>query len=344
MSIINNILDLALKKSINAIDPNNYGDSNLNALSNRVTTALAGVPANAISGPSYNNITVPHATGMMQNPIATITVGDSTTYCTGLAGACCLWTVPAGVTQAQFQIWGAGGNGTGCCSGSCCQFGPMGSNGEYTYLWTTVQPGQTYTLCAGGANPTGGCYNYCMCNGCNSFVCGSNSTCILSCGGEAGYCIHSCGYSQTLFPQTFPQGWWQTGGDTSMQCYVSLCYNQWAQPSQRYDGTIVGGWTTTNKVKAAAKTGSWIGSVHKCDQTEYGNICMKSGPVVMPDHTITNATTNWCGYRIGCGWDGCSAWNFPGVGGPGANFMCNYSSAYGPGGRGRSGLVIVKYC
>ncbi len=62
--------------------------------------------------------------------------------------ASCNWTVPAGVTCARFQVWGAGGgSGTSCCCGGS----PNGGNGAYASVIMPVTAGQTYTLCAGCA-------------------------------------------------------------------------------------------------------------------------------------------------------------------------------------------------
>jgi len=70
-------------------------------------------------------------------------VYDNSSYFTGV---CCAWTVPAGVTRARFEIWGAGG---GTHPGCCCAFFPFGATGAYAVSCITVTPGWTYTLCAG---------------------------------------------------------------------------------------------------------------------------------------------------------------------------------------------------
>lgn len=79
-------------------------------------------------------------------------------------GFCCAWTVPAGVTFAQFQLWGPGGGaGTACCCGGSF-FGPTGS---YAVFGIPVVAGCTYTLCAGCA--------YC-CYSCNGSTTGVNAS------------------------------------------------------------------------------------------------------------------------------------------------------------------------
>jgi hypothetical protein len=63
-------------------------------------------------------------------------------------GFCCLWTVPAGVTCAQFQLWGHGG---GTSSNCCCGGSPFGPSGAYASVIMNVTAGATYTICAGCA-------------------------------------------------------------------------------------------------------------------------------------------------------------------------------------------------
>jgi len=105
------------------------------------------------------------------------------------AGACCAWTVPAGVTRARFQIWGAGGTGAvhACCGGS-----PFGSTGAYASVIIAVSAGSTYTLCAGCPNTTVGCYAGCVAafqysrfGGCPSFVVGNGLCNFCAEGGQS---------------------------------------------------------------------------------------------------------------------------------------------------------------
>jgi len=62
--------------------------------------------------------------------------------------ASCTWTVPAGVTSAQFQIWGPGGGNSGQC---CCGGAPFGPSGAYMLAKMNVTAGDVFTLCAGCA-------------------------------------------------------------------------------------------------------------------------------------------------------------------------------------------------
>ena len=71
-------------------------------------------------------------------------------------GQCCLWTVPAGMTSATFEMWGAGGDGAGarCCEGAG---GMSGTNGSYAVKTVDTVAGCQFRLCAGGT----GCSNCC---------------------------------------------------------------------------------------------------------------------------------------------------------------------------------------
>ena len=63
-------------------------------------------------------------------------------------GNSCTWVVPAGVTKAQFQLWGPGGGTSGQC---CCGGSPFGPSGAYMVASLTVTPGDSYTICSGCA-------------------------------------------------------------------------------------------------------------------------------------------------------------------------------------------------
>ena len=107
-------------------------------------------------------------------------------------GCCCLWTVPAGVTWAKFEVWGGGGDGGGAC---CCQQPARGGgSGSYARKTTRVVPGQSYTICAGG---TGCCSQSCLgTSGFPSYVCNAGATypvCLCASGGGGG--SSACFYS-----------------------------------------------------------------------------------------------------------------------------------------------------
>ena len=63
-------------------------------------------------------------------------------------GCSCTWTVPAGVTCARFQLWGAGGASS---ASKNYGFSPFGSTGAYASAIIPVTAGCSYTICAGCA-------------------------------------------------------------------------------------------------------------------------------------------------------------------------------------------------
>lgn len=60
-----------------------------------------------------------------------------------------VWTVPEGISEATFHLWGEGGYGAG---GSQCQQGVPGGSGAFAAKTITVTPGAQYTLCLGEWN------------------------------------------------------------------------------------------------------------------------------------------------------------------------------------------------
>lgn len=103
-------------------------------------------------------------------------------------GASCTWTVPAGATRAQFQVWGPGGGSGG---GNCCSASPYGHTGAYMTFQIDVTAGCQYTLCAGCAY---NCCPYCCCQfnvaGGNSYVTGDKLCSICAASGIAGTYRH----------------------------------------------------------------------------------------------------------------------------------------------------------
>lgn len=103
-------------------------------------------------------------------------------------GCCFLWTVPAGITTATFEMWGGGGEGSGA---RCCEFNGYGStSGVYAVKTITVEAGQTWRICAGGSTSdgqnTGACCS-CTSTGNPSWVaCGSNGTVVACAAGGCG--------------------------------------------------------------------------------------------------------------------------------------------------------------
>jgi len=100
-------------------------------------------------------------------------------------GCCCLWTVPSGVRQVKWEIWGAGGNGSGACSCNRCQHFMGAGGGSYNTRTVTSAPGCQYTVCAGGVYR---CFSReCNgCQGCQSYVNGYNLSGFCADGGSRG--------------------------------------------------------------------------------------------------------------------------------------------------------------
>jgi hypothetical protein len=303
------------------------------------------------SGTSYAPVLPDSSTLLFgKTGVTTLVVGGDVCdgrYCSA-AGLCCLWTVPTGATEAEFQIWGGGGNSAGCNHGTCYALGAPGGNGEYTYVRMNVTAGQTYTLCAGGALTQGSCYSYTNQNGCNSFVCGANSTCIMSCGGQNGLCSDATFYC-TYYP-SFPA----TYNNTTM--WVCTCDQgnptggEGTGQRYRHDGACgVGKVTSANKIAVIAKVPSSIGSTKQCCGGYYYGKHSNRG--IKLDHSLS--MTGHCGhvsqcYGWGCTWESCRTsyslepGRFPGMGGvPSAYFCGSYDSYYGD--RGASGLIRVSY-
>lgn len=308
------------------------------------TDALASskpalTPAQDVDAHSAGNYKIPYAWQMMQNPTGTVCVCGANAC---MAGCCCLFTVPAGVTQLQFQIWGGGGNGTGCCAGACCRVGMSGATGEYKYMWISgVAAGDQFTLCAGGAFCSGACYNYCDCNGCTSFICGAKNTCILACGGTTGYELTCNGVSANLH-RTNSNNWWWIGNNESNMCNESFCYGV----AQNMSAACTRGCASTSaSVLSYTEIPSHMGTWRKCDGNSYSSVCNVMGPVVQENgYQVCMQFAGWCGFNFGSCWNTCVSHNYPGMAGVGMNFSCNYSSTTATGARGRSGAIIVKYC
>lgn len=342
MSIINNILELALKKNINTLDSNKFGDSVLDSFKTAINTAASDAAAaqSPLTVPYYGGYTIPAPATLMQSPTGTVTVG-SAPYNTA-AGNCCQWTVPAGATQAQFQIWGAGGNGSACDWGSCCSYSLSGGNGEYTFVKMQVTPGQKFTLCAGGgiAVSTNSCYSYGAADGCNSFICGDGSTCILSCGGLTGYANMCGGGVRANYPSA-GSNYATSQAGIYTQTNQFQCQQYFSKPTYRTDGLFTGGVTSTNKITTISKVPSLVWGTAQCGNS----ICYmcQYNYTVLPTHAVCQMSCGWQGYEYSgcCAPSNFTAYRLPGVGGPGVIASCYQGPNYGA--CGNQGLVIVSY-
>ena len=314
--------------------------ANLSTLLNRRTPEPTGIV-------NEYGIVLPHSSSLIEDPRGCVIVGETTSYCS-CSGCCCLWTVPAGVYQAQFQIWGAGGNSTSCQFAQCCSHAAAGGSGEYAFVMMNVAPGQTYTLCAGGGLSTicNNCWDSNEYSGCNSFVCGSNSTCILSCGGHPGSIRTMCSLcARELYPKS--HGHNSNRGTFFMQTSADACTAlNFGWPSFRCNGinSAIGPFTSANRITQAAKVPSIVGGVRSCGNS----ICYMCYfvPSIECNHNVCSVSVGWTGgSESGCYLATCSTFNKPGMGGPAPLYPCAGGGYGGPnwGSRGRSGLVIVKF-
>lgn len=117
----------------------------------------------------------------------------------GNGGCCYLWTVPAGVTRAVFEMWSGGGTGGGGC---CCMQGGGAGGGGYSIRAVDVAAGQNIQICAAGTGCCGDYYT--SINGCASWVCsqgGGGQSTWLSCltGGYTNDRCVTCQYGSNCY-------------------------------------------------------------------------------------------------------------------------------------------------
>jgi hypothetical protein len=101
-------------------------------------------------------------------------------------GATGNWVVPAGVSRATFQLWGAGSGSSQNC---CCGGSPAGINGAYALAVVDVCPGEVFCWCAG--------CSFCCCGEQDSVPGGYNGTCgtVISYCGNPNTGVYAGGYS-----------------------------------------------------------------------------------------------------------------------------------------------------
>ena len=304
------------------------------------------------AGPNQANIwclipTLP-ATG------AAWTTGLKVCRCAGSSnwnyGSCCAWTVPAGVTCARFQLWGAGaGSGYGCC----CAFTPFGGTGAYASVIMPVTAGNTYTLCAGCAhccsiqpgfgvvNGYPGCpsyvtgtglSNFCAEGGESSLGCQLLTRCI--CGIVSGYCMFLggcvCNNNSVCWHDSI-----QGGGQGGVGAPSGCCFDNMF-PMMSSCRTYYG----------SATTGTIYGI-----RGSYGSIALNCNGTIRVQHPPIYgfASSSCCcciittNYGGGCCFGAAAGYmQIPGAGGF-ANFKCGGNTSGSYGDRGKSGMVCVSY-
>ena len=110
----------------------------------------------------------------MASEVGSLRVCDTSTFFR--CGAACTWTVPAGVTCAEFQIWGPGGGTSSQC---CCGAAPFGPTGAWAVATLPVIAGNVYTL-------TAGCATCCYATQTTPGLAGTSST--VTGPGLSGFC------------------------------------------------------------------------------------------------------------------------------------------------------------
>lgn len=299
-------------------------------------TALAACPTNT---------TLWACIPLISNPVGCLCVYDNTSNFLR-CGVCCLWTVPAGVTTAQFQIWGAG-SGTGMAQ--CCGGSPHGANGAYATTIISVTPGWTYTLCAGCAFCCYGTGNQTSNTpGCASFVTGCRLTNFCAMGGQGNIAcymryLHS-NFSQCRYRGT---GTSDTQGPclcatASHYCFSNSCGTGTAVPfiadlEQTFYGTAT---DSTVFGIPAVRGGSFL------DGNNYGY--HQHAPVISPCHTLQTGSCCCFTFSSGSCCGGCRCrgdlgiFCYPGAGGFATHQMGGATDWAGDAGRG--GMVRVTWC
>lgn len=282
------------------------------------------------------------------------------TYIPG--GKCCAWTVPAGVTRVQIELWGGGGGGGSGSTAECCGQNPGGGAGTYVNGFLTVNPGDVLTLCAGA----GGCYgshvesntSYCCCGqqGSCSFVLRNGTMCLDSQGGDYGMsqCYTNCGCTRPVCGAIQVTGHCGTNsGCTSYGTNLSLRSGPSASLAPGCQWNQAG--IAMSSGAAMGGEARWWG--HNCNCWTYlrwNTACTNSAGVVGPggDPGPTGTAYNTPGStQYACStsdFSSCARFHgsppgyFPGGGGAGGyvTTCCNSKSS---GGGGGAGYVRVIY-
>lgn len=283
--------------------------------------------------------------------------------------ACCLWTVPAGVTKARFEIWGPGSSGGS--GGNCCGFTPWGTSGSFLAFTLNVTAGCQYTLCAANSNCSlcmyccgcnayqqAGCYSSCCC----SYVLGYGIDTAAAPGGRwdlvesmrARFC--SCGINCAS-----PDKWGAPGFTANGLC---ICWNstlcqqsnstcRTVRPQADWTVRPCAAFTNCNVITLSIPTihqGAFISTDHYGSASllptypKCGWRASESCTNVLPSGSITedsyqSATCGACDRSL---LSHCCCFNNPGIGGTWATTAGGCTNKYGD--RGRAGMVKVIYC
>lgn len=277
-------------------------------------------------------------------PVSQICVYDAGTYFR--AGGTCTWTVPAGITKARFELWGAG---AGSQSGICCGHGPTGNSGAYASVCMTVTPGNAYVLCAGAANSTlSYCGVSCDISGCPSFVTGTGLTNFCANGGCANLLYTMC---QLGNPTAVANTKWAGQGYGGSQSGIGICgsgYGATCQPGSQPIGVLRRDFLAAESFFGTATNATVYGLKSQnvgmqINSSMYGCTCTYSLPLpngtMSPIQCDSFSSGTCCGSR---GVQACSGYGLiPGHGGWYTHIMGGNTGMYGDW--GRTGMVKVSW-
>jgi hypothetical protein len=283
------------------------------------------------------------------------TLGESITgicvcNANGISGSCCLWTVPAGVSLARFQIWGAGSpsGGSACCGGSM-----FGGTGAYASVIVPVVEGCQYTVCAGGTtfncNTIAHTTDITAFPGCASFVTGFNLNNVCAEGGEPSmFCWMKTmtGSSMTVCQLAGPAQWCAVQQFQTAPCFCATASNYcnggnsnslstcipFGLSCKTYYGNT--NFSSANTTYCVYGMNGLFNSMY-LDPNSYG--CQSQQPIYgFTCGCVWIYTSGTCGGCICC----AAINNIPGAGGWATHAMGG-SCMYGSG--GRAGLVCIQY-
>ena len=257
-------------------------------------------------------------------------------------GATCSWVVPAGVTRARFQLWGAGGgaNKAPCCCGD----NPFGSTGAYASVIIPVTAASTYTICSGcayccmAANTAAGTQRM---PGCPSYVSGTGLVNFCAAGGSGTIGTWMAAYGKSSpchFGTNACTGHsiCDTGGTT---CVPSGCESGGIIPY--VPGAAYFGTTTSASSPSIVYGVRGMWPLICWDTNNYGYQCHPPivGFVASSQCNPSYTSGSCCGYncRAAAGY-----LQIPGAGGFYSHAMGGGVSLCGD--MGRMGMVCVTYC
>ena len=259
---------------------------------------------------------------------------------------CCLWTVPSGVTRAQFQIWGAGAGSSWSC---CCGGSFFGATGAFAVASIPVVAGCTYTLCSGCSYcclpGTGGSYGtpgY----GAASYVIGTNLTGFCAQGGCS--CMILYNSSQCNSASSSCCVWWQNVGQ-GFSTGLCMCDAGW-------DFCYNSGGSGCSDISFSCSTKPY-GSVTGANSFIYGipgmypSWCISSGwtgkTTAAPVFGFISTSQCSLNFNQNCGGAGLGFFGSGYLAIPGAGGYAYSATAGGTGccgDPGRMGMVCVTYC